>query len=325
MNLYCLMCIFNSAAKFKSKYYFSMNAYLLYIEANNLVKQFGTEDQMDQIKKLHQVLEQMLHSILFIGNIQDSKCCPEDIFSNSELHDATKKLYPGPFKSYETHLPKRTPFSYFLELVWTCVSPDEEMVKTTLCEVYRCHSHKKKKPLISPVICICEFGSSRYCGASLSCRSKTVGKIMTAVSCAHVWHRYVSSAVMTSINTKRKRRRKNRSIKILCRVECNAYCLKMKEPKKPCLRCHELFSLPGHTRTKNYPGNCAETEAISNLLHAERSVSNQTIIINGAFNQSVIKQRMQAYFEEAISEWRRNDPEQNQSQYSLDKLYVPQQ
>lgn len=194
-------------------------------------------------------------------------------------------------------------------------------MKHRLFEVFeRCEFNYQRNTFISKVLCICEFGSSRYFGASLSCRSKTEREIMTAVSCAYVWHQIVSSAVTTSIISENNRQRK-KSITIPSEVKCSAYSLKNMEPKAPCLRCHELFGLSGHAKNRNLPGNCAETEAISNLLNAEHRVRDGTVISNGAFNQSVVKQRMKAVFDDAISEWESNDPEQNQSQYSFDQLY----
>ncbi|XP_053494850.1 GTPase IMAP family member 8-like [Ictalurus furcatus] len=70
--------------------------------------------------------------------------------------------------------------------------------------------------------------------------------------------------------------------------------------KEPCETCYQLYSLPDHTDHSNHPGNCAETEAISNLLKAEKSVSDQTTINGGDYDQKEINQKMEEYIESNI-------------------------
>ncbi|XP_053087567.1 uncharacterized protein LOC128317724 [Pangasianodon hypophthalmus] len=209
----------------------------------------------------------MIHSILFFGNIHEEKYGPEDIFGT--LHDKIRERFPEPFSQYTTCVPQKTPFSYFLELVVKFCDHAEDRVKEKLSETLReCGKSGDLYPLIAVVICICEIGDSRYYGASLSCGSDKVREIMTTVSCLHVWHPKVSSAVMSVFPDDTAK--EAHGIILPDSVKCKAYAVvKISKLKRPCKRCSDLFSLPNNTDVLNYPGNCAETEAISNFLHAE--------------------------------------------------------
>ncbi|MCI4395191.1 hypothetical protein PGIGA_G00177500 [Pangasianodon gigas] len=242
---------------------FAHNAFFLFDKATEIVKDYGSSTQMKQI------LDQMLHSILFLGNIHFSRYLPEYIFADVEMFHQTSEDFPGPFSHYQTHMALRTPFSYFLELVTICYGNDENIVKNTLSEIlHDCRKSGDQYPLISTVICICESGASRYYGASLSCLSDQEREIMTAVSCVHVWHLNVSSAVMSVFPDDTG---EPRSIKLPDTVKCRAYAVAdIGQLKPPCKRCNQLYSLPGHTDHENPPGNCAETEAISNFFKAEK-------------------------------------------------------
>ncbi|KAI5628671.1 hypothetical protein C0J50_10591, partial [Silurus asotus] len=186
----------------------------------------------------------ILHSILFLGHIHPELYEPEKIFKDSEILRRTMEAFPGPFKCYKTYVPLKTPFSYFLELV------------------NNCHKSGGQYPLIPTVMCICESGRCGYYGVPLSCGSHIANKIMTAVSCLHVWHPKVASVVMSVFPVDS---RDPKRLHLPSGVSCKAYKLKnLSEVKPPpCFTCNQLFCLPEHTKNKNTPGNCAGTEARS--------------------------------------------------------------
>ncbi|XP_026765943.3 uncharacterized protein LOC113524029 isoform X1 [Pangasianodon hypophthalmus] len=295
---------------------FPQNARFLFFEAVALVSrtELGGDDQLN----MNQILEKMLHSILFLGNIHPAKYNPQDIFENS--YNYTVELFPGPFNRYRTHVPLQTPFSYFLELVLKCYGQNnEDTVKDKLFKTLKNYKGfgGKKTPLISTVICICENGVSRYYGASLSCGSDTARKIMTAVSCVHVWHLKVSSAVMSVFPDDTG---EPRSIKLPDTVKCRAYAVAdMRKLKPPCKRCNQLYSLPDHTHHPNPPGNCAETEAISNFFKAEKhGNSRQTLFRH---NHQEEMQRMSNCFDMNMEQ--RMERRSVRDNYSISVVYNP--
>ncbi|KAB5517591.1 hypothetical protein PHYPO_G00168890 [Pangasianodon hypophthalmus] len=293
---------------------FAHNAFFLFNKATEIVKDYGSSTQMKQI------LDQMLHSILFLGNIHFSRYLPHYIFADVEMFHQTSEDFPGPFTHYQTHVALRTPFSYFLELVTICYGHDEndKEVESTLSEIlHDCRKSGDQYPLISTVICICESGGSRYYGASLSCEGDQEREIMTAVSCVHVWHLKVSSAVMSVFPEDTG---EPRSIKLPDTVKCRAYAVAdMRKLKPPCKRCNQLYSLPDHTNHSNPPGNCAETEAISNFFNAENhGNSRQTLFRH---NHQEEMQRMSKCFDNNMEKRMERRSVRNRDKYSINKVY----
>ncbi|KAI5109436.1 hypothetical protein C0J45_0833 [Silurus meridionalis] len=90
---------------------------------------------------------------------------------------------------------------------------------------HNCHKSGGQYPLIPTVMCICESGRCGYYGVSLSCGSHITNKIMTAVSCLHVWHS-----------------RDPELLQLPSGVSCRAYKLKnlSKVEPPPCFTCNQL-------------------------------------------------------------------------------------
>ncbi|XP_053493458.1 uncharacterized protein LOC128615418 isoform X1 [Ictalurus furcatus] len=286
--------------EYVTKSNFVHNAFILFKKATDIVAEcfpFCTLTEEQQILK--QILDQMLHSILFSGHIH-AKYPANVIFDHFEILGATMTDFPKPIKQYKTHVALRTPFSFLLELVTKCYGQNNEStVKKKLSHILQCCKKSSDDyPLISTVICICEISGSTYYGASLSCGSDKEQKIMTAVSCLHVWHPKVSSAV-TSVFPDGSG--EPHSVKLPDTVSCRAYAMEdLGNLKPPCKRCNQLYSLPNHTDNLNTAGNCAETEAISNLLKAKEDVNDRTTINGGVYDKTEIKQKMEEYIENNI-------------------------
>ena len=60
---------------------------------------------------------QILHSIFFLGKINDPQHPPESIVTDAEMLENLKNTYPRPFDHYSSQLPKRSPFSCVLDMV----------------------------------------------------------------------------------------------------------------------------------------------------------------------------------------------------------------
>ncbi|KAG9279463.1 hypothetical protein AMEX_G4986 [Astyanax mexicanus] len=266
-------------------------------------------ENIDELDDHIDLFNKMLHSIFFLGNIRDAQFDPNLIFDDEEIFEEIRELFRGPFVKYSTEVAVRTPFSYFLDLVVSTSTNQEEM-KTVLSDTLRqCKGSGIKCTLISSVICICEVSGKRYYGGSLSCPGDVEREIMTAVSCFQVWDNYVTSAVLSVFPEDRT---EPVSMTLPSSVECRAYAIEnLSEVKAPCLRCHELYSLPNHSDNKNKPGNCAETEAISNLLTNEAEVKNGTRMNGPVLEEEYIQERMMHHFNSKI----------NQGNYSINRIY----
>ncbi|XP_037396533.1 uncharacterized protein LOC108440896 isoform X1 [Pygocentrus nattereri] len=304
---------------------FPQNAFFIFNQATEFVT------EADDIEG-HDLLEKMLHSILFLGNINAAKYPPDVIFVDREIYDKSKKAFPKPFDRYNSHVPLRTPFSYLLELIVRYYGAHEEeeendqekeeRVKAILCEILNgCKKSGIQYPLISSVISICHVSNRRYYGGSLTCPGEIERQIMTAVSCLHVWHSYVSSAVLGVFpEDTTEARFPEGDINLPESVVCRAYDIEnLREVKPPCMLCHELYSLPEHTHNRNKPGNCAETEAISSLLKYEERVKRETTMKGSVLRKDEIKKRMSAYFDSKMND--RMSERGNRDIYDINKIY----
>ncbi|KAG9262092.1 hypothetical protein AMEX_G23804 [Astyanax mexicanus] len=268
------ICVFNSATNFLEGDNFVHNAIQLISKAAELNFESGGI-YMD-------IFNKMIHSIFFLWNIHHPQLKPEEIFNGEIL-----ELLNGPIEKSRTEVAVRTPFSYFLELV-VSISENDQKVKDVLTEtLQKCKGSGYRRTLISQVICICRVSGRSYYGGSLSCPTIPQREIMTAVSCFHVWDSSVSSAVLSVFP---EARTNPLSMKLPSSVQCRAYAIgNLNEVKAPCLRCHELYSLPTSETRKYKPGNCAETEAISNLLRNEPVVKNDTRMKGGRMTDLFIR------------------------------------
>ncbi|KAK2864891.1 hypothetical protein Q7C36_004045 [Tachysurus vachellii] len=277
-------------AKEYSKPAFATNAFLLFKKATDIVS--AKEQGKGKL-----ILEEILHSILFLGNIHVPVYRPEHIFSDKEMLHRTKEDFPRPFDLFQTEVAQRTPFCYFLQLLTECYSQENETtVKKNLSGLLGdCKKSGERYPLISSVICICEYNKHRYYGR----------EIMTSVSCLNVWDCKVASAVMSMFPQDTGT---PRTIQLPATVRCEAFDVEdMYNVKPPCGRCNQLYSLPGHTDVLNKAGNCAETEAISNLLQDQEGVSEQTTITGGVYSDQEVEEWMTACFKKHMSNINMND------------------
>ncbi|CAI5690116.1 uncharacterized protein LOC116313375 [Oreochromis aureus] len=225
------------------------------------------------------LVDEILHSIFFLGKINEPSFPPNEIFSDDDILEALMEKYPRPFQFYLTELPRRSPFSCVLDMIVLRENPEnEEQIKQSLQELIR---DLAPQFLVSSIICISQKSntdqnSKRYYGVSMSTNGPNPGKIVIGASCLSKWDEYVSGAVMTYYPKKKKKEYFDGTIKVPGNIRCEAFSLSRDEQMSPCKSCHNLFGL-NTQETKEWPyGNCAEPESLSNLLKNEEEVKNTT-------------------------------------------------
>ncbi|XP_039663579.1 uncharacterized protein LOC120563473 [Perca fluviatilis] len=230
------------------------------------------------------LVDEVLHSIFFLGKINTLPFSPQDILSDDLLLNTFKDQYPRPFDLYSSEVPRRSPFSCVLDMfVNEHGRNNEGAIRQQLKDFIRTlRGDNKKKPLVSTAICVSQSnppGSDRYYGVSISANSPLARKILIGASCLRNWERYVPDAVMTFYPGVNENKYFDGTIRVPENVRCETFDLYDGSLKPPCKACRELFGLTGGATediNKNVPhGNCAEAESLSNLFRRETTVRDQ--------------------------------------------------
>ncbi|XP_022603192.1 uncharacterized protein LOC111223364 [Seriola dumerili] len=227
------------------------------------------------------LVDEILHSIFFLGGINKPSYSPEDIMSDREMLNGLRELYPNPFLHYSSQLPERSPFSCVLDMIVRLIGQENEnQIIERLQDIIRRMSRGRGQNLISFTICVSQKtegpASERYYGVSMSTSGRLLGKIMVAASCLSAWDRHVADAVMTYYPGKKtKKSYFDGTIQLPESVRCQAFSLSTGDEMPPCRSCGNLFGL-GTDEEEKWPcGNCAEVESLSNLLKKENEVKRQ--------------------------------------------------
>lgn len=226
------------------------------------------------------LVDEMIHSILFTGHILDLKIEPEEMFAGG-VREILNAYFGTAKKSFKTQLPKRTPFSCMLNLVAEIKAKGNKtsLIETLskITEELHCSAVNQ---LLGSAVCIThseDFQQIFSYGASIPKAEKRYKEIWIDLSCVHTWHPRVSYAVM-QCSRKEVRTETFPSLETF-KASCTAYDAKQEDlqnltKKEPCQSCCELFSLepPSYMSSgaPNLYGNCAETEAISELFRLRR-------------------------------------------------------
>ncbi|XP_033980957.1 uncharacterized protein LOC117478149 [Trematomus bernacchii] len=224
-----------------------------------------------------QFVDEILHSIFFLGKINEPTISPERIVNDSEMYDRMKLDYPLPFERYSSQIPRRSPFSCLLDMiVFLEGRENENEIKQKLQEIIRDLKLHKGAPLVSSTICVSQKNpnSARYYGVSMSTSGKVSREIMIAASCLpDNWDSHVAGAVMSFNQDMNKKPYFDGTFKLPEHVTCKAYSLHGEgAPMQPCKSCVELFGLEGNGTTGYAHGNCAEVESVSNLFKNDAGV-----------------------------------------------------
>ncbi|XP_030597574.1 uncharacterized protein LOC115788610 [Archocentrus centrarchus] len=222
------------------------------------------------------LVDEILHSIFFLGKINNPSFPPEEIIGDKHILEALKDKYPRPFQFYDKQLPRRSPFSCVLDMIVLQKGQDhEDQIMQTLEEFV---SHLNPRFLVSSTICISQNSpnSKRYYGVSMSTTGPNPGRIVIAASCFSKWDEYVSGAVMTYYPKKVKKEYFDGTIQVPQYVRCRAFILSKGTGLPPCRSCRNLFGLNTEETKEWAYGNCAEAESLSNLLKNEEEVKKGT-------------------------------------------------
>ncbi|XP_008293652.1 uncharacterized protein LOC103367411 [Stegastes partitus] len=262
----------------KSEELFRRKAYLIITEMVELSIQTREDTSV--------LVDEILHSIFFLGRIHKPPISPEIILKDDDeaenLLSTLMSCYPRPFELYSSQLPRRSPFSCVLDMTVLLVGQEnEEEIKDRLQDfIDTVEEDVPSNHLISSTICVSQKynNSVRYYGVSMSTSGRNAGKIMVAASCFGAWDDYVADAVMTYYPDKEKSKKEyfDGTIKIPDYVRCQAFNLKSGGKMNPCKSCGNLFGLSTDEETEWPYGNCAEVESLSNLLKNENEVKEQS-------------------------------------------------
>ncbi|XP_072560851.1 uncharacterized protein [Paramormyrops kingsleyae] len=261
--------------------------------------------------------KEILHSIFFHCHIyRDTELNrqsinPEEILGET-LQSELAVMYPDVFESYTSLLPRRSPFSILLEVVVETMAGRSEIdIRTELEKLNnKMIVHKSGGSSCgndfcfgATVVSYSYFRSSsletqKYFGASMSCSGRKATRIFISVACIETWNDNVAHAVCLAAKG-------HPSITLPDTVYSTAY--RLHPPKKggnnsheykelsPCELCLKIFpnvtfsSLHKKDQDKqfwNY-GNCAECEAISNLLNGQTSISDETQELNASLEHNL--------------------------------------
>ncbi|XP_050921486.1 uncharacterized protein LOC108900371 isoform X3 [Lates calcarifer] len=232
------------------------------------------------------LVDEIIHSIFFLGKINNPPYTPKSIVGVEMLTDLERD-FPLPFQYYSSQLPKRGPFSCVMDMMVLLKGQgNEDQIKQSLRDLINDKLSKKKNKrfLVSTTICVSqkstENNSVRYYGVSMSA-GPNPRRILVAAACCSAWDEYVSDAVMTYYPDTVRKQYFDGTIKLPKGVRCDAFDLSDLDDKDPCKLCRNLFSLQVRTQIEegeiSWPyGNCAEAESLSNLLKNEKEVKEKT-------------------------------------------------
>ncbi|XP_030003504.1 uncharacterized protein LOC115428538 [Sphaeramia orbicularis] len=230
-------------------------------------------------------VDEILHSIFFLGNINTPPHSPKDIVNVPEVFEALLDCYPRPFKLFSSQVPKRSPFSCVLDMVVQVTREQEReqeerniirQLRNIINEVDPSGSRK----LISSTICVSQRENSplstRYYGVSMSTHRR---QIPIGASCLSNWQTFVANAVMTYYPHMTKKPYFDGTFTLKPEVRCVAFDLLREQEeemaeevvKPPCRSCGNLYGLATREVKEFTYGNCAEAESLSNLLRNERA------------------------------------------------------
>ncbi|XP_026202607.1 uncharacterized protein LOC113155078 [Anabas testudineus] len=224
-----------------------------------------------------ELVDEVLHSIFFLGKINQPPFSPEMIFVNDEeMLEELKLSYPRPFDLYSSQLPKRSPFSCVLDMIVILKEEENEnVIMEALQELNRqLFRGREAKPLISSTVCVSQKdkNSVRYYGVSMSTSGSIPGQIVVAASCYSYWDSCVADAVMTYYPNTIKKNYFDGTIRLPETIRCQAFRLSDRTEILPCVKCGNLFGLRSSGVNKWAYGNCAEVESVSNLVKNEREI-----------------------------------------------------
>ncbi|XP_038580020.1 uncharacterized protein LOC119906758 isoform X1 [Micropterus salmoides] len=253
----------------KQQEFFRTNAVLI---INEMVKMRKEEiEGTEAPSPASPLVDEFLHSIFFLGKINNPEFSPECILDDDDiLLKELKDKYPQPFVLCSSQVPKRSPMSYVLNMIVNLMGQEnEDTIIKRLRELTIKLKPGETKHLVSSTVCVSQKNSDRYYGVSMSTSGPIPGRIMIAASCLSTWDSNVAGAVMTYYPENKEKTKKtyfDGTIKLPEEVRCQAFSLSDRKEMPPCRSCGNLFGLTT-SENREWPyGHCAEAESLSNLF-----------------------------------------------------------
>ncbi|XP_077937058.1 uncharacterized protein LOC144383010 [Gasterosteus aculeatus] len=263
---------------------FRRNAYKLIVKMAQLISKAGGGTT--------HLLDEMLHSIFFLGKVNEPTFSPESILLDEEVLTELRELFPQAFELFSTHLPRRSPFSCVLDMIVFLKGREEEgEILSGLRELIIGLELGDSRELISSTLCVSQRTGIRnqvkYYGVSIAAASAIAPKkgpfprrFLIAASCLYYWDEYIAGAVLTFSPKGKKKPDYDGTIQLSQWVRCQAFSLSQKKKEEenktpPCLSCSNLFGLRTNSNDKWVYGNCGEVESLSNLFKTEGDVKQQ--------------------------------------------------
>ncbi|XP_048847173.1 uncharacterized protein LOC125717864 isoform X2 [Brienomyrus brachyistius] len=279
-------------------------------ESLKFIKSVMTKTNLSQ-ERGRRYIKEILHSIFFIGYINKPPINPRDILE-TDLHSKLFEKFPDVFQLYETQLPRRPPFSVLLEVV---VETTGDRSVTAILEVLQ----KLNDDMIirrsegnfcgndfcfGATVVSCSYfqrggqKTQNYFGASVSCKGRKATRIFICLACIETWNDNVTHAVCLAAEHHRSIRLPDAVYSMayqVCRVREGENYSHMYTPLLPCSLCQNIFqnvtfsppATAGQDKASWNYGNCAECEAISNLLNGEITVNEEAQQLNARLMPSL--------------------------------------
>ncbi|KAM6911303.1 uncharacterized protein PEZ65_015570 [Lycodopsis pacificus] len=226
------------------------------------------------------LVDEILHSIFFLGRVLKPSVSPESILSRDEMLNDLERRFPLPFKLYSSQLPRRSPFSCVLDMIVLLLGrQNETLIIDRLRNVISDLNPDESRDLVPSTVCVSNKTDNKdqvkYYGVSMSAPGRYPRRFMIAASCLSSWDRYVAGAVMTYFPNNKKKTDFDGTIKLPQHVRCQAFDLLDEKSKPPCRSCANMFGLETVAENVSVYGNCAEVESLTNLFKNEVDVKEQ--------------------------------------------------
>ncbi|XP_062414462.1 uncharacterized protein LOC119219476 [Pungitius pungitius] len=226
------------------------------------------------------LLDEMLHSIFFVGKVNEPTFSPESILMDKDLLRRLRDLFPRAFELFSSHLPRRSPFSCVLDMIVHLNGPsNEEEILSGLRNLIIGLDLGDSRELISSTICVSYITDpDKFYGVSIAApTAATSGKFnprrcVISASCLYYWDECVAGAVLTYYPDNKMKPDYDGTIQLPQGVRCQAFSLKENRETPACKSCRNLFGLRSNSEDVSVYGNCAEAESLSNLFRNEPEI-----------------------------------------------------
>ncbi|XP_062414343.1 uncharacterized protein LOC134107072 isoform X2 [Pungitius pungitius] len=232
------------------------------------------------------LLDEMLHSIFFLGKVNKPPFSPESILMDDEMLGDLRKKFPRAFELFSSHLPRRSPFSCVLDMIVHLNGPKNEReilraLRSLIIDLNLGYS----RDLISSTICVSHRTDiedpDKFYGVSMAVPGRSPRQRIISASCLYYWDECVAGAVLTYYPDNKMKPDYDGTIQLPQGVRCQAFSLSKEEETPPCKLCSDLFGLTSDSEEGKLYGNCAEAESLSKLFKNDPEIKKQVQLKSG--------------------------------------------